>query len=155
MDALDALHGKATTVTPVTDPEYRQKTVERDVSKDRLVVAYPALRDEIERLREIEKAARRLPLRFLLDFARNGEEIDALWELGETLADERQTSVVARADEDQVEIKRLRLELAAAKQQIRACHAAAHASGGIAEEAIGNHLRLLEQAREWTKEALK
>ena len=49
------------------------------------------------------------------------------------------------------EIKRLRLELAAAKQHIRACHAAAHGSAGIAEEAIGNHLRLLEQARKLTR----
>ena len=53
------------------------------------------------------------------------------------------------------EIKRLRLELAAAKQQIRACHAAAHGSAGIAEDAIGEHLRLLGQARKWTKETLK
>ena len=45
------------------------------------------------------------------------------------------------------EIKRLRLELASKKQHIRACHAVAHGTAGIAEDALGESLRLAEEAR--------
>lgn len=55
----------------------------------------------------------------------------------------------------QAEIKRLRLELASAKQHIRACHAVAHGTAGIAEDAIEASLRLAKEARRVTEKETK
>ena len=75
------------------------------------------------------------------------EALDALHEAEDGNALEQMGEMWSAYPALRDEIKRLRLELASKKQHIRACHAVAHGTAGIAEDALGQSLRLAEEVR--------